>query len=540
MSQVDGGELVVRSLKNEGVQFLFSLPGHGIDCVYNACIDAGIKIIDTRHEQAATNMADGWSRVTGKPGVVAVTGAPGVVAMVSGIVNGESSPIIALAGSVHVNRLDMGALQEMDQVSLMKPITKWARTVYETHRIPEYISMAFRHATSGRPGPVYLDIPQDVMERKVDSDKIVYPEKYRTESKPQGDPKAIEKAVELLVSAKRPLFIGGSGLWCSQVGRELQELVEMLKLPFILRDKGRGTVPEDHLLSVGPSLVCGKQADVILAVGIRFDKDLGFGRSPVMEEKAKVIQVDIDAHMIGQNRPIEVGIVGDAKLVLRGMVEEARDRCKGRKELPWVQESQAQYKKWRGAFEVDARSEAVPINPCRLLKEVSNFLGREAILTTDGGETGGLVRSYFRSYYPGHMVDHHPMSCLGSGIPFGIAAKLAKPDRRVLTYNGDGSFCINGMEFDTAVRHHIPLVVVVANNGCWGTVKRRQHRLFGREIGAQLGWTRYEKLVEDLGGHGEWVERPEDIRPALERAFASGLPACVNVKTDPNIKGAEE
>jgi acetolactate synthase-1/2/3 large subunit len=538
MSQVHGGELVVRSLKNEGVQFLFSLPGHGIDSIYDACIDAGIRIIDTRHEQAASNMADAWFRVTGKTGVVAVTGAPGVVAMVSGIVNGESSPIIALAGRNHVSKLEMGAGQEMDQVSLMRPITKWARTVYETHRIPEYMGMAFRHATSGRPGPVYLDIPLDVIESKVDSDQIVYPEKYRTGNKPQGDAKAIQEAVELLLAAKRPLFIGGSGLWCSQVESELQELLEMVNIPFVLRDKGRGSVPEDHPLCVGASLVCAKQADVILAAGIRFDGHIGFGRPPVMDEKAKVIQIDIDAHMIGENRPIEVGIVGDAKLVLKAMVEEARDSCKGRKELPWVQKCQTQYKKGREAFEEGARSDAVPINPCRLLKEVSSFLDREAILTADGGETGGLVRSYFKCYYPGHMLDHHPMSCLGSGIPFGIAAKLAKPDHQVLTYNGDGSFCINGMEFDTAVRHRIPLVVVVANNGCWGTVRRRQNRLFGREIGAQLGWTRYDKLVEDLGGHGQWVERPEDIRPALQRAFDSGLPACVNVKTDPNIKGA--
>ena len=240
--------------------------------------------------------------------------------------------------------------------------------------------------------------------------------------------------------------------------------------------------------------------------------------------------------IIGWNRPVEVGIVGDAKLVLRQMVQEARDRCKGREELPWIEECKTEYKNWRGRMEAGATSDAVPIHPLRLFKEVSDFLDREAIVVADGGETGNLVRSCFRSYYPGHLVDHHPSSCLGAAIPMGIAAKLAKPDNQVLIYNGDGSFAINGMEFDTAVRHNIPIVVVIANNGCWGTVRRRQQRLFGREIGAELGFTRYDRLVEDLGGYGEWVEKPEDIRPALQRAFSSGLPACVNVKIDPGVE----
>lgn len=539
MSQVHGGRLVVRSLKREGVEIIFSLPGVGIDCIYDGCIDEGMRIIDTRHEQAAAAMADGWTRVTGRPGVVAVTMQAGVVPMVSGIKNAESSPVFAIAGKSYFSQLDMGASQEMDQLSLMKPIIKWGRTVYETRRIPEYVSMAFRHALSGRPGPVYLDIPQDIMENRVEENEILYPEGYRTEARSQGDPRDIQKAVELLLKAKRPLVIAGSGVWWSQVGDELRELIEMANLPFILRTKARGTVPEDHPLFVGPATVGVRRADVILAVGITFNSRLGLGRPPVFDESTKVIQVDIDGSVIGQNRPVEVGIIGDAKLVLKQMVEEARDRCRSREALPWVEECKTEYKNWRARLEAGATSDAVPIHPARLWKEVRDFLNREAIVVTDGGETGAWGSSFFRAYYPGHMLDHYPSHGLGSGIPFGIAAKLAKPDNQVLICNGDGSFGYNGMEFDTAARHHIPIVAVIANNGCWGTCKHRQDRVFGRDVGVELGFTRYDRVVEALGGHGEWVEKPRDIHPALQRAFASGIPACVNVKTDPNIAPVE-
>jgi acetolactate synthase-1/2/3 large subunit len=429
----------------------------------------------------------------------------------------------------------MGAGLEMNQLELVKSLVKWGRTVYETRRIPEYISMAFRHALTGKPGPVYLDIPEDVMYKSIDEDSITYPEKYRTEAKSQGDPRDIQKAVELMLNAKRPLVIGGSGVWWSQASEELRELIEMVKLPVILRPKGRGSVPEDHPLFVGPATVGIGQADVILAVGIRFTAGLGFGRPPLFDEKAKVIHVDIDGSVIGQNRPIDIGIIGDAKLVLKQMADEARDRCKGREESLWIEECRAAYKKWRETFEAGADSDAVPIHPARLRKEIKDFLDRDAIVTVDGGEAGQWGRLSFNAYYPGHLIDHTPNAQLGSAFPFGIGAKLAKPDKQVLVFNGDGAWAINGMEFDTAVRHNIPVVNVVSNNGCWGTCIHRSERLYGRAIGVELGFTRYDKVVEALGGYGEWVEKPEDIRPALQRAFASGLPACVNVKTDPSV-----
>ncbi|MFC2065470.1 thiamine pyrophosphate-binding protein [Chloroflexota bacterium] len=534
MSQENGGQLLARSLKEEGVKYVFSLTGHGIDDLYDGCMEHDIQIIDTRHEQAAALMAEGWARATGKPGVVAVTLSPGVAAMVPGIANSGPSPVVAIAGKSHLSRLDMEDSQELDQLALMKPITKWARTIYQTERVPEYISAAFRHATTGRPGPVYLDIPVDISENQVNNNEQVSSTgNYYTEVKPQGDPKAIRKAVELICKAERPLLIGGGGLWWSGAWDELRQFVELLQIPFILKNKARGVIPEDHHLSIGPALVAADKADVVLTIGRRMDHWLGFGKSPLFNEKAKVIEVDIDPGVIGQNRPVEVGIVGDARAILRQMIEEARDSCKGRMHLSgWIEECTAEYKSWRQCLDAEANSDAVPIHPARLWKEVTDFLGRDTVVTIEGGEQGIWANHVLKAYSPGHMLNHFPLGGLGAGIPFGIAAKLANPDKRVLVCCGDGAFLITGMELDTAVRHNIPIVVVVSNNGCWGTCFHRQLKTYGRTTGTVLGHTRYDKLVEALGGHGEWVEKPDDIRPALERAFQSGLPACVNIKTD--------
>lgn len=343
MARLHGGHLVGRSLKKEGVRFLFSLSGHGVDYIYDACIDEGIRIIDTRSEQAAARMADGWARVTGQPGVVAVTDA-GAIALVPGLGNADSTPVVAIGQSSYVSQFDMGAEHEKDQLALLQPVTKWARRVYETRRIPEYIGMAFRHALCGGPGPVYLDIPRDVIEGSVDEDRTLFPEGYRTEAKPQGDPGEIQKAVELLVGAARPVVIAGSGVWWSGAGEALRELVETANLPFIIRDKGRGSVPEDHPLCLGPTRMSLRKADVILVVGCQLNSWLEFGRAPSFNEKARVIQIDIDASVIGQNRPIEIGIIGDAMAVLKQMAQEAADKCRIRKETAWLTECQNMYR----------------------------------------------------------------------------------------------------------------------------------------------------------------------------------------------------
>ncbi|MBI4337407.1 MAG: thiamine pyrophosphate-binding protein [Chloroflexi bacterium] len=537
-STVHGGKLVAKALKAEGVQYLFTLNGGHIAPIFDGCIDEGIKLLDVRHEQSAVHMADGWARATGRPGVCALTAGPGVTDGITGIANAyhSASPLIILGGAHPLNKHQMGPLQEMDHVSMVRPIVKWIGTCYDTQRIPEYISIAFRHATTGRPGPVYLELPEDILGKKVDDALAPLATQYRTAARPHGDPAMVRQAVELLMAAERPVVIAGSGVWWSGAGKELQQLIEAAELPLALTEMGRGAVPEDHPLCFGPNRVGVRQADVILVMATRLNYQLGYGRPPMFPENVKVIQVDIEPSEIGRNRPVEVGIVGDAKAILGQMNDEIRRRQLTPKHTGWVEECQAYIQKRRQDMEADATSDQTPIHPLRLCTEINNFLPPKATMVADGGEIsiwGALAK---KMKLPGRWMDNGPFGALGPGFGFTLAAKLARPDEPALLLSGDGTFGLNGMEVDTAVRHNIPFVVVVGNDGGWGMSRHGHWMDYGRERGEQLavrlGVRPYHKMVEGLGGYGELVERPEDIRPALERAFASGRPACVNVAMD--------
>ncbi len=533
MGRVTGGCLAVRALKNEGVKCIFALSGGHVDPMFQGCLDEGIRLIDVRHEQAATFAADAWARVTGEPGVAIVTAGPGVTNSLTGIWHANEclSPVVVFGGRSPVSEFEVGALQELDSLSLVRPITKWSRTGFETARIPEYVSMAFRQALSGRPGPVYLEFPVDILEAEVDESSVVMPERYRTTAKAQGDPGMVRKAVDLLLSAKNPLVIAGSGTRWSLAGQELQELIETLGIPLVLLRMARGIVPEDHPLCFGPTRVGTKQADVIMMVGARLNYALNYGRPALFSKDAKWIQVDIEPVEIGRNRPIDVGIAGDAGAVLRQMLAEARVRCSKRGESPWVQGCREYVQARQEKLAAEMNSDSMPVHPARLCREIRDAIGRDAIVVMDGGDTTGWGGSILRGYHPYQWLDNDPTGCLGVGVPFAMAAKLAKPDKQVLLLNGDGSFGLNCMEFDTMVRHNIPVVCVICNDEAWGMVMHDQQALGeDRVVGTRLGFTRYDRVVQGLGGYGEAVEKPQDIRPALERAFASGLPACVNVR----------
>ncbi len=530
MAEIDGGRLVAKVLKQEGVECIFALCGGEIDPIFQGCLDEKIKVIDTRHEQAAVFMADAWARLTGKPGVAAATAGPGVTNAVTGLWTalGTASPIIVFGGKTALRTLEWGALQDMDSLSLAQTVTKWARTGYETKRIAEYVSMAFRQALGGRPGPVYLEFPIDVLAAKVEEEEVTLPKNYRTTARPQGDPTLVKEAVDLLLGAERPLVIDGSGVWWSQAAKELQEFIELTKIPL---GRGQGNVPADHPLCLGSTSTATQRADVVFLLGTRLNFMLGFGRPPTFSEDSRWIQVDIEPTEIGRNRPIDIGIIGDAKAVLKQMIEEARDRCQGRKELPWVRECQQQIREQDEQFEVLMNSDSVPVHPARLCKEIRDFIDRDATIIIDGGEISGWGFRSLKSYKPGHFLSVVPTGTLGVGTSFATAAKLARPDEQVLLLSGDGSFGLNAMEFDTMVRHKLPIVCVIANDGAWGMIARlQQAKGPDRIVGTELGFVRYDKVVEALGGYGEAVEKPEDIRPALERAFASGRPACINVR----------
>ena len=538
MAKVNGGDLFVRALKREGVKYIFTLCGGHIASIYNACINEGIGIIDVRHEQVAAHAAAGWARVTGEPGVAVVTAGPGVTDSVTGVAEAfmAGCPMIEFGGRSPLVEFEIGSLQDMDQLRLMEPITKWAKTIYEARRIPEYVSIAFRQAKSGTPGPVYLECPADILlGRRVEESEVTFPTHYYAEAESTANPALIREAVELLMAAERPMVIAGDGLFWAKGDEELRELVELAELPVQTTGFARGAVPEDHPLSQGWMGI--PMADVILALGVRFDFTLTYGRPPLFNPDAKMIQVGVDASMIGYNRGADIGIVANPKAVLKQMIEEIKRTKKGAKTSAWIEQLGAMTKAVEGRNAADYNADTLPIHPARLAKEVVEFLDKDAVVVLDGGDcASGWFAPVLKAQAPGQLLSSGPLGCLGVGTGFALAAKLAKPDKQVLLYSGDGSFGLNGMEFDTFVRFDLPVVAVISNDSAWGMVKHGQRMMYGED---HLDGTllkprqRYEKMVEALGGYGEYVDKIEDIKPALGRAFASGKPACINVEVDP-------
>jgi acetolactate synthase-1/2/3 large subunit len=538
MSEIHGGVLVAKTLKKEGVRYLFTLNGGHIGPILDACIDEGIRVIDTRHEEAAVHMAHGWSWATGEIGFATVTAGPGVTNAATGVANAWSSgnPIILLGGRPPLKQFGMGGFHEMDQIAFMRPITKWSESILETERIPEFITRAIRIAVTGRPGPVFLDIPGDVLRNRVQPENVWFPAHYRPEARVQGDPSAIEKAVKLLSEAQKPLLVAGQGVWRSQATQELREFVEASGIPVWLTHNGRGLIPAGHPLYFPAARSFAlKNADVILVIGARFNYVLAYGRPPRFNEKAKVIQVDIDPQQIGYNRDVDVGIVGDARAVLKQFLQALEGKSLTSREAftTWIEALREKDRAARQSLEATLNSPAVPIHPLRLCKEIRDFVNRDATLVVDGGDILSFARISLESYEPRHWLDAGTFGCLGQGLPFALAAKLARPHQQVLLLVGDGSFGFHAMEMDTAIRHNLSIVVVISNNASWAIEKYNQQVEFKRTIATDLRYSRYEEMVKALGGFGIYVEKPEELRPALEKAFSSGLPSCINVKTDP-------
>ncbi|MGH2681900.1 MAG: thiamine pyrophosphate-binding protein [Actinomycetota bacterium] len=531
-----GGHLVARALVAEGVRHLFTLSGGHIAPIYDGCADEGIRIVDFRHEQAAAHAADGWARVTGRPGVCAVTAGPGVTDSVTGIANGfyANSPMLVLGGKSPLAELEMGSLQEMDHVALVRSITKWARTCWETRRIADYVTEAFRHATSGRMGPAFLDIPLEV-QLNVWPGGVEVPERYRTEARPLGDPELVHRAASLLRDSEHPVVFVGAGVRWAGGHVALAALADALKAPVFLNSLGRGCLPPDHpfFFSAARKFALGK-ADLILALGVDWDFRLGFGRKHI-GEGAKVIQVDVDGTHIGRNRPVDVGIVGDPGKVLEQLLAEGVGHAG---EPSWSAEVRDEERRLVEEARAGMESDAVPIHPLRFAREIRDFLDPDAVVVGDGGDIVGISSSVIHAREPGNWLDPGPFGCLGVGPSFAIAARLAKPEKQVLVIYGDGSFGLNAMEYESAIRQDLPFVGIIGNDGAWGQIKVAQEALYGEgnAPAAVLSQdTPYERMVEALGGHGERVTEPDQIRPALGRAFDAGVPACINVILDPSL-----
>lgn len=533
-----GGHLVARALKAEGIEAIFTLCGGHIMDIYDGCIDAGIKIIDVRHEQAAAHAADAWTRLTGVPGCAVVTAGPGITDTVTAVANAwrAQTPLLVIGGQGPLSQAHMGSLQELDHVGLMRPITKFATTVYHTERIPEILSMAFRQAYSGRPGPVFVEIPVDVLFAPVDERAVVDPGHYRSHGKPGGDVKLVEQAAQLLAAAERPVVLAGSQVWHCRGAAQLQTLAEGAGLPVYLNGSARGSLPPDHpQLFVRSRREALAGADVVVVIGTPFDFRLGYGQR--MAAGAKIIQIDLEYGELGHNRGVDVGITGDAAAVL-GQLTAALGGDRRDKNRGWREQLRAVEKK---AMEKDLpflNSNATPIHPLRLAREINDFLTADSIFIGDGGDVVTMSASVVQTRQPGQWLDPGPLGTLGVGMPFALAAKVAFPQKEAFILFGDGAFGLNGFEFDTAVRFRLPVVSVVGNNAAWNQIRFGQIQRYGQargDIANLLAPTRYDQVVEALGGYGEHVTEAKDIRPALERARASGKPACVNVMIDPNV-----
>jgi acetolactate synthase-1/2/3 large subunit len=539
MSKMTGGGLAARVLKDDGVKYLFGIVGGHIYPVLEGCVEMGIEVIDVRHEESAAHMAEGWALATGKPGVCIGTAGPGFTNMLTGIANSSAggTPLLAMAGHASIHEFDTGALQDFNQIDVVKPMTKFARTVYQGNRIPEYMGMALRHATSGRPGPAFIEIPMDLAFGEVDVDGLYLPDCHRMQAPPAGNPAEIEKALKLIKKAKKPIIVAGGGIWWSQAYKELQEFVEKTGIPVYTRNAGRGSVPDDHPLCIGPGFTFDpsfrntlNEADLLILLSTRF----GFTfNSNFLPASLKVLRVDIESSELCNGRTPDVGVVGDVKMVLQQLNA-------GINKVDfhgWAEQLKAGRQQMQQMFEPMFASDQVPIHPLRLCREITPFIDKDTILCTDGGDMCVWANLALPAVGPGQFISlvSSIFGCLGVGVPYGIAAKLANPDKKVIVTTGDGSFGLTMMEFDTALRHNIPFVTVIGNDACWGMIGRPFKNQKGITVGCQLARRRYDKMIEAMGGHGEYVEKPEDIAPAIQRALDSGLPACVNVMIDPEI-----
>ena len=526
-----GSEILARALKRQGTEVLFYLMGGPMLAAESACIAEGIRMIDVRHEQAAAMMAHAYSRVLNRPGVCMAASGPGTTNLVTGVANAfvDSAPVVAIGGSSPVSQLGKGAFQEMDQIAMMRPIVRWAERVYDPRRIPELVATAFRHACGGRPGPVYLDLPGDVLYHRVEDAEVAWAEPFdpRTRARPAGDPDLVRRTVDLLARAERPVLISGSGILWSDAAEELQALVDETGIPFYTTPQGRGVVAEDHALCFSHARSTAfREADVIIAVGTRLNYVIGYAQPPRFAAGAKLVQIDLDPAEIGRNRAADIGIVGDAKAVLRQLVEAADGRVEAKRYAEWLAHLGSVNRGKRAESEAAMRTDQVPIHPLRLCKEVRDFLDRDAILVVDGQEILNYGRQAIPTYAAGHRLNSGPFGTMGVGLPYGLGAKAAKPETQVLVLHGDGSFGLNAMELDTAARHQLPVITVISLNGGWTADPERN------KPGRDLGYTRFDRMAEALGCYGEHVETPDGIRPALERAAEAGVPAVVNVVTD--------
>lgn len=533
MAFVHGGRLVAQALKRHGTTHLFTLCGGHIQAIYDGCLDEGIRVVDVRHEQTAGHAADGYARVTGRPGVCAVTAGPGVTDVVTAVANAQRAqvPLVCIGGAGPKVLCDMGSLQDMDHVALMRPITKWSVQVPETRRIAEYIDAAFRVAQANVPGPVFLEMPLDLLMNMHDDADLPATRPLEEPPRPAADPRLVARAAELLKGAQRPCFLVGSQLRWSPARDRLAAVLERFGAPVFLNGMARGTLPHTHPLLFSRSRRFAlSQADVVFVLGTPFDFRVDYGRSPTWSEDAKIVQIDLDGAELGRNRRVDVPIHADGGVALEQLARELGETKPALES--WVSAVRADEDKRRAKMQLEIDANDSPPNPLRVCAELGKRLGPNDVVIGDGGDFVATAAYVLKLQHPQLWMDPGPLGTLGVGPGYAMAAKLARPDANVVLVYGDGSFGLHGIEFEAMARQGIPVIALIGNDAGWTQIRRGQVDIYGAEraVATALDYTRYEKIVEACGGRGFWVEDVDQLGPALDEAFACKKPACVNVK----------
>ncbi|NRQ34099.1 acetolactate synthase [Nonomuraea sp. NN258] len=538
---ISGGHLVAKALKAEGVDVIYTLCGGHIIDIYDGCVDEGIEVIDVRHEQVAAHAADGHARVTGRPGVAVVTAGPGTTDAVTGVANAfrAESPMLLIGGQGALSQHKMGSLQDLPHVDMMTPITKFAATVPSTERVADIVSMAFRECYHGAPGPSFLEIPRDVLDAKIPVEKARIPQNYRASTRQAGDPEAVERLADLLAHAEKPCVLLGSQVWTCRATEAAVDFVRALNVPAYMNGSGRGTLPpgDPHHFQLSRRYAF-TEADLIIIVGTPFDFRMGYGKR--LSPTATVVQIDLDYRTVGKNRDVDLGIVGDCGLILAAAAQAAGGRVENaaarRKE--WLEELRAVETKAYEKRLPRQHSDASPIDPYRLVHEINEFLTEDTIYIGDGGDIVTFSGQVVQPKSPGHWMDPGPLGTLGVGMAFAMAAKHARRDKEVVCLFGDGAFSLTGWDFETMIRFDLPFIGIIGNNSSMNQIRYGQAVKYGEDrarVGNTLGDIRYGDFAKLLGGHGEEVRDPAEIRPALERARESGKPALINVWVDPDV-----
>ncbi len=546
-----GGELIIDCLKQEGIKFVFGIPGDQLypilDAIYQ---EDSIDFVTFRHEQSSANATDAWARVTNKPGVCLGTVGPGAADLVPGVYTAfaDSIPMVVITAQNQTWNIypGHGMTQDLDQINLFKPITKWQAVISPWKRIPSLVHWAFRSAISGRPGPVLLDVPSNVLFEKHDISELLIPvskpENYRCLMNPVASPALIEKAADLIAKAKYPLIHVGGGALRANASEEIRRLAEYLQCPVTSSVFARGILPEDHpllLLPAGYGAIAAQSgADLILIIGGRFGDLDNWGLPPFWGEpdSQKVIQIDIDPEIIGLNRQVELGIIGDARSTADLLLKSIKKRKSPPDLSEWLEECHGAQEAWLTDFLEQGSSNQVPIHPLRVIKDVREFFPRDAISIVDGGNTGVWAHYLNRIYEPNTFLWPCDSGHLGVGIGYAIGAQLAKPDKQIYAIMGDGSFMFNVQELETARRLKLPIIIIVVNDQAYGMIKAGQKMVYQqRYIGVDFFDVRYDKLAESMGCFGIRVTQPQDINHALEKALKSEVPAILDIVVDREI-----